>query len=126
MAYARNILIVADGLDYKESYIIPEETEKTIIINDDWIEPAQAKESWFTLYPNPANNYLAVEYKLNILFSNPIFIIRNIKGQSITGFEAQGNKGIKIIDLQNWDAGTYIVSLKSNGGIIQSEKFTKY
>jgi hypothetical protein len=40
--------------------------------------------------------------------------------------EVQNSNGIKIIDLQNWVTGTYIVSLKSNGKIIQSEKFTKY
>jgi len=61
-----------------------------------------------------------------MLFVNPVFVVRNIKGQAITAFEAEGNTGVKIIDLQNWKAGTYIVSLKSKGGMIQSEKFTKY
>jgi len=40
--------------------------------------------------------------------------------------EVQNNNGIKIIDLQNWVTGTYIVYLKTKAGIVQSEKFTKY
>jgi len=127
LVYARNLLILADSLDYTESYLMPEGEEKGTMLNTDWaVSAAMEKETYINLSPNPAKNYLSIEYELNITFANSAIIVNNINGKSLLEIKVRDIAGLKIINLQDWATGIYIVSLKSNGKIIQSEKFTKY
>jgi len=126
-AYTRNILIKTDGLEYHEPYILPDTTtnkSSEIKSNDQysiWSTP-----DYFTLYPNPAGNWLTIEYKSDYYSSNLFIEIISLTGSSVKSFRLKGTHGIKVIDLRNYTSGTYIVILKENGKVLQSAKFVKY
>lgn len=84
------------------------------------------KENWFSLYPNPANDYLTIEYTLDFSFKNAEFIVSDIKGNLVTTISSVKSNGLKIVDINNWVPGIYIVYLKIGAEILQTEKFTKY
>ena len=126
-AYARNILIKTDGLEYHEPYILPDTTtnkSSEIKTNDQY--SIWNTSDYFTLYPNPAGNWLTIEYKSDYYSSNLFIEIISLTGSSVKSFSLKGTHGIKVIDLRNNTSGTYIVILKENGKVLQSAKFVKY
>ena len=46
--------------------------------------------------------------------------------QCQTNTVLRGIRGIKIVDLRDWQTGTYIIRLTANGKTLQNEKFVKF
>lgn len=76
------------------------------------------------LYPNPAHAYFTLEYAINIPGVSAAFVVTDLKGVTKLSFEVPTKAGIKTIDLTSWKPGTYLVSLKWDGIIVQTKKFT--
>ena len=80
----------------------------------------------FKLYPNPAREYVTLEYDMDVETSGAVIEIMNIEGKHIETFMLHGTRGVKVIDLRYLKTGTYIVRLSVNGKTIQSDKLVKY
>ncbi|HEY9115262.1 MAG TPA: T9SS type A sorting domain-containing protein [Bacteroidales bacterium] len=126
-AYCRNILIQVDSLAYSEPYLFPDldEDKSSEVIypgmafNSDIIENNQ----FFKLYPNPAKEYITLEYSLETETGTfEIFTINSIRKQS---FSLSNRQGIKTIDLRGLENGVYLIKLSSKGKLLQTERFVK-
>jgi hypothetical protein len=126
-AYARNLLIYTDGLEYHEPYIEMDTSsrEKSAVYHpvfgNGW-----PQDVYFKLYPNPANEYIALEYDLGYNTENPVVEIVTLSGVHTETFRLPGIQGVKIVDLRDWQTGTYIIRLTANSKTLQNEKFVKF
>jgi hypothetical protein len=127
LAYCRNILIQVDSLGYNEPYLFPDLDEDkssevihpTSIYNNDNIENQQ----YFKLYPNPAKEYITLEYSLETETGTfEIFTINSIRKQTTS---LSSRQGIKTIDLRGLENGVYLIKLLSKDKLLQTEKFVK-
>ncbi len=126
-AYARNLLIYTDGLEYHEPYLeIDTANMKTAKVNSPAPDSYWKQDAYFKLYPNPAREYLTLEYKLDYRTKNPVVEIFTLNGIHVETFRLHGTTGVKIIDLRQWNTGTYIIRLSNNGKTLQNEKFVKF
>lgn len=126
-AYARNLLIYTDGLEYREPYIeIDTSTMKTAAVYNPVFFDEIPQDVYFRLYPNPANEYIALEYDLGHNTENPVVEIVTLSGVHTETFRLRGIRGVKIVDLRGWQTGTYIIRLTANGNTLQNEKFVKF
>jgi len=80
----------------------------------------------FKIFPNPAREYISLEYNTDIGTADAVIEIVDIQGKHMETFRLHGTRGVKVIDLRHWKTGTYIIKLSVNGKTIQSEKFVKY
>jgi len=126
-AYARNILILTDGLVYHEPYLLSDtSSNKSATAKENAYSHFWDEENYFKLYPNPANGYITLEYKLDYGTSKPVVEVISVDGIHVSTFRLFNSTGIKIIDLRDWKCGTYILRLTSNGKMLQSAKFVKF
>ena len=124
-AYCRNILVRVDSLEYSEPYLFPEPIENKA---DEIKKPAvnfnTGSQQYFKLYPNPAKEYITIEYLLET--DSGVFEIYTISGIRKHAFKTNMLQGIKTIDLRGWQSGIYVIKLTSKGKLLQSDKFTKH
>lgn len=123
-AYCRNILIQSDSYEYNEPYLFPYPIEnKADEIKKPAANFAADSQPYFKLYPNPAKEYITVEYSLES--GSSVFEIYSISGIRKHAFKPNMAQGIKTIDLRGWESGIYVIKLTSKGRLLQTEKFTK-
>ncbi|HDO28057.1 MAG TPA: T9SS type A sorting domain-containing protein [Bacteroidetes bacterium] len=126
-AYARNLLIKTDNLLYHEHYLeIDTATMKMTKIYKPVNDNRWKADSYFKLYPNPANGYLTFEYEVDYNSARVVVEIVNLGGIHMETFRLHSNRGVKIVDLRQWKSGTYLVRLIVNGKTLQNEKFVKF
>ena len=73
-------------------------------------EPTSTDES-FRIYPNPASQHLNIEIPASI--SNAIAVITNLDGRHTSTHQLSGFH--TTLDISNFPAGTYVVSILGNG-----------
>ena len=126
-ALARNILIKTGDIVYHEPYILPDTTttKSTKIINPNKYENTET-ENYIKLYPNPANQYLTLEYNIPLNINSAIVEIVTLKGVQTEVFRLRTGWGQKIVDLRTYHAGTYFIRLFLNGKTAENKKFVKF
>lgn len=125
-AYARNLLIYTDELEYHEPYIeIDTSTMKTAAVYNPVFYSEWPQDVYFRLYPNPAKDYITLEYELDYGTTDAVIEIIDLKGVHIETFRLPGLQGVKIVDLRNRKSGIYLIRLTVNGKTLQNEKFVK-
>ncbi|PIQ29980.1 MAG: hypothetical protein COW63_10495 [Bacteroidetes bacterium CG18_big_fil_WC_8_21_14_2_50_41_14] len=93
-AYARNVLILTDGVEYHEPYIFPDtNTNKSTREVDSFDIDYLEKEQYLTLYPNPAHDYMTVEFNLPYGAYNIVAEIVTIQGKPVEIYRLSGNWG---------------------------------
>jgi hypothetical protein len=92
-----------------------------VIVND-FISETYKK---FTLYPNPAKEYITIEYNILLNTDDPVLEIVTLKGLHKEAIRLTTGWGEKIMDLRNYTSGTYLVRLYINGKSVESKKFVK-
>ncbi len=127
-AYCLNILISTDRLVYSEPYTFPDTVStKSTQVNESNIDNSFLKSSDFLrLYPNPAKEYITVEYQLPYSFKDGIIEIFNVNGLKIEVMKLGKSWGQKIIDLRTYKSGSFTIRLRNGGKTLQSIKFIKY
>ncbi len=126
-AYTRNLLIYTNGLLYHEPYIeVDTNILKSAMVHNNIVYNYWSQNATFKLYPNPAREYITIEYNMDIGTAGAVIEIVDIQGKHIEAFRLHGTRGVKVIDLRVWYTGTYIIRLSVNGKTIQSDKFVKY
>lgn len=120
-AQAQGILCFFFDECIAEQLILPDNsTSKQMEI--DKVEPIQ-KEFEFKLYPNPANQWVAVELPLNIFETNETVNISIIDLNGKIVFQTNTSIPLYIWETTDLDAGTYLVNVSlSNGEQIGSQK----
>lgn len=73
------------------------------------------------LSPNPAANWISVEYKLPDGYSEASFVITNALGIKKASICLEGDQGCKVIDLTNMASGIYSCILRC-GSFVKTEK----
>jgi hypothetical protein len=73
--------------------------------------------------PNPAKDYIIVEYELEAPGS-AVIEITDLTGKPVQSVQVANPKDQLTIDTRNWKPGNYIASLKINGKAKETIKFT--
>jgi hypothetical protein len=126
-AYCRNILIHTDGLIYNEPFLLPAtSSNKSTKLEKPFDNFNDDRSDFIKLYPNPAKNYITLEYDLPYGPENVIVQIITITGHQVEVIKLNSLTGQKIIDLRNYRGGSYLIRAWADGKVLQSRKFTKF
>ncbi len=126
-AYCRNMLIRTDGLIYYEPYLLPDtNSNKSVKLETPFTDFDLEQTNYFKLYPNPAYDYITLEYNLPYGSDNVIMEMLNMKGLQLEVARLKYIYGQKVIDLRDYTGGIYVIRLWADGKVLQSTKFTKF
>ena len=124
-AYARNILLALDQSDYEEPVLLPD-ILKAAIAQDEYntlISKANEAPGYIRIKPNPAKDYIIVEYELE-QETNASININDITGNLKIHLNFSNQQDQLTVNTQDWKPGIYIATLKINGKLVESVKFT--
>ena len=120
--YARNLLINAGQLDYTETCHLPVlDQTQSYIINDPETE-AEQKKCYLKVFPNPAWDYVIIEFNTEAFDSQGIIMISDIAGRIIQSRVVPSGHNQVIIEVGNLSKGVYNLTLFINGNVVDTEK----
>ncbi len=114
---ALSLLMLNDAIDYQEPIFYPEEDilPKTDPVSgpEDIIVPDMEREFRFSLYPNPARDYITMNWCIDSpqKAENGKIEIRNASGVRLHVHETRIPCNQKILLLTGWKTGTYTATL---------------
>jgi len=115
-------LLELNGIDtYKEPVYFPDETEPQLRIMQ--CPEEEIKEEKLLLYPNPANEYLVVEYALIEDNQDVSLVITNTNGQVLFNQQLDYAQDELIIITDKFPTGQYFCTLYNKGNILKTDKF---
>ena len=119
-AYARGLLDYFNSSTYSEPLFLPE-----IMMSRKVIVSKGNKEdsSYLKVYPNPAKDFISVDYNLG---EDAVAVIKilNYEGKLIQTIEISESINTKLLSVKDFSQGNYIICLVKNGRIIDSESVT--
>jgi hypothetical protein len=120
--YARNILAAKGLVVYQEPYILPEGEVKSSKIrhksNNVKFDMTKLK-----IYPNPARDYIIIEYTLNTETDNGVIRIYDVNGKALQQIPLENTNDYLVVPVTNLPAGGYLCSIIQNDKPIQSARF---
>jgi hypothetical protein len=123
-AYARNLLIAAKQINYREPIILPVFDETTTANDQEGIE-FQKSNSYMKVYPNPANTFFNVDYDLSSKSGSSIAIkVFNSLGKLMVTEHLAKKKDQIVIYSKDWVPGIYLLALEIEGSVIESKKIS--
>ncbi|PJB56226.1 MAG: hypothetical protein CO098_14530, partial [Bacteroidetes bacterium CG_4_9_14_3_um_filter_41_19] len=123
-AWATNLLnTVDDTLYYKESYLLPTEGNKSVIVKRKRPDIKIFESNKLKVYPNPAKDYVIVEYHLVDDAERVVVKVIDNNGFIRRTIEQENNHGFTVIDAQELETGTYICHVAANGSLVGVVKF---
>jgi len=122
-AWAMNILCTVDTLSYKENYLLPTTGNKTSIVKRKRPDNQVFKNSKLKVYPNPAKDYVIVEYQLAGDADKAVVKIIDNNGFIRQTIEQENSYGFTVIDTRSLETGTYICHVAANGKLVGVAKF---
>ncbi len=123
--YARNILLALNQMEYGEPIILPDMMKSSEAMDEykELLGKAADAPGYIKVQPNPAKDYIIIEYELEKEVVS-VIEIHDISGN----LKFLGNFTIRqdqcTVDTRKWKAGIYIATLKVNSKLIESVKFT--
>jgi len=119
--FARNIRVYLGLSDYEEPYLLPDMNKSTSAE----MEERKIMESlndfhYLKVFPNPAKDYLIIEYILESVQSNAILQLTNMSGKILFTNQLNNKQDQQIIDTRNYKAGNYILSIIVNDKTLES------
>ena len=120
-AYARNLLIIADSMHYNEPIILPHEqpqkmkkpTKKVVL-----------DENVLKVYPNPAQNYFTIEYKLNETAGSAVIEMLDPTGKKLKILPIYDKQNQIVIETKDLLAGIYYIRLIIDGATSKIQKIS--
>lgn len=122
-AWATNLLQTGDTLAYTENYLLPTTGNKTIRVKRRRPNTETFESNRLLVYPNPAKDYVIVEYELAGDVDKVVVKVIDNKGFLRSTIEQQNNHGFTVIDTRNLETGTYICHVAANGKLVGVAKF---
>ncbi len=122
-AYARNILLAMDEIAYQEPILFPNSLKSSEAVEEYENLIETPAPGMLEIYPNPAKDYVIIQYKLDTEKDGKIEI-QDMAGTAkhVLPFTQIQDK-ITLIT-QGWSPGMYIATIKIDGSTIESVKFT--
>jgi len=120
--YARNVLLALGEIAYKEPYIFPHESVKSSKIHHKSTSENQ-NTNLLKVYPNPARDYIIIEYALNIVFDNASVVLYDASGKTIRKFTISKTFDWLVLPLTEFRAGNYIGILRNGTMPVKTAKF---
>lgn len=123
--YARNILLALNLISYDEPILLPDLLKSAEAMNEyrNILSKANDAPARLKAQPNPARDYIIVEYELEKEI-DALIEVRNLAGLVRYSKSATNQQDQFTIDTRNWKAGFYIATLTLNGRLVESVKFT--
>jgi hypothetical protein len=122
-AYARNILLALDEIEYDEPVLFPDFTKSSKAIEEYGklinTKPPQMLE----VYPNPSSGYVIISYNLETEADCSIEI-KDVTGRTVQTLITTGKQDQSTVVTENWKTGLYVVTLLIDGKSKESVKFT--
>jgi|GEM_PF-3017251 len=123
-ALATGLLVKGGHIDFTERIAVPG-TQKAARAYPNNRPPFDHETgSQLQLKPNPAKNYLVIEYDLGEEKAQGIILIRDNKGASVKNLGLHKQVDEITVDLADIPAGMYIVSLYAGNKHIESKKLS--
>ena len=122
-SYARSLLVDYDTLTYNEPIAYPDVFKSAPAANSVYNIFNSGKPDFIKVMPNPAKDYIIIEYELEMRGEAQIRI-SDINGKPIHTVYTNEVHSQKIVNTSNWAQGIYIASLFTNNKLLQSVKFT--
>jgi len=122
-AYIRNILQITDTLKYSEPYILPDLENKSSMVR---IKPERKKyeKNLFKLYPNPASDYVIIEYQLKGTPRKGQILMYNSEGQLVKTMILNDTHDYLVISLKDLKSGTYFYRLVIDDKSVETKKLS--
>jgi hypothetical protein len=123
-AYARGMLVKGGHINYTEQLLLPASYKSSPVYN---IYPSQIKKpetDYLKLFPNPAGNYVILEYDLREIFVNCKVIISDMNGKMVDSFMLKYKQNQIVLNLKNKPNGIYIFNLYAGNELLETEKLT--
>ncbi len=121
--FARNIRLILGLSDYTEPYLLPNFNKSSEL---QWEEQKLRKSledfHYLKVYPNPAKDYIIVEYTLDSDIGQSLLQLTDISGKIIYSQDIVGLKDQKHIDIRHIQAGNYMLSLLVNKTVLETVK----
>jgi len=120
--YARNVLLARGEITYKEPYIFPQGSVKSSKIHHK--NTSENKNTnLLKVYPNPARDYIIIEYALNIGPDNASVVLYDAMGKIIRFMKINNTIDWLVVPLGDIPSGNYIGILKNNDKPLGTVKF---
>ena len=119
---ARNVLVANGILNYSEPIYLAEEF-KLAEADPDKSKNLIRKNSYLSVFPNPASDYIIVSYNLESTAGKSNIRIISLDGKPYYSKDLTGKTNQTILSLSGFSAGAYSIHLISNGEILESCKF---
>jgi hypothetical protein len=123
--YALNTLIDLGEITYDEPIEMPEMLKSAEISDSDIGRNREFNNEprLLKVMPNPAKDYIIVEYDLE-LHREGLIEITDVNGRVVNSVQVLNPKDQITMDTRDWKRGIYIASLKINGRTKETVKFT--
>lgn len=119
-AMVRNLLVATDTLNYREPYVLPDPL-KTGKIRRIRIKKNYDYNS-FDIYPNPANNYVVIDYSSTGFVEDGYIAFIDCNGKTIRSIPIKENHDFLIVPIEDLQNGLYICKFVINNNTIQTQK----
>ena len=124
-AYARNILHWKGVINYKEPILLPENLKSGN--KNPLYKGIDLNKGVIKLFPNPAKDFITVEYNLSDLYREPqkiVIFVNSADGKQVDTRIADNLQDQFILETSTYKPGVYVLSLKVKDKIIHTAKFT--
>ncbi len=118
---ARNILINTGVYNYIEPYILPEEGLKEKRIRRIPVRKYYTEDR-FKLYPNPAGNYLIIEYILQSEIPQGVVNLLDNRGTVVKSFSLTKCHDYIVVETSDLPSGIYYCNFVVDAESVQTEK----
>jgi len=119
---ARGLLIANGLLDYNEPYLTPYLTKSSEIKNS-VKKSVKPTKSLLKVFPNPADDFITIEYNVNIDNAKVIIELSDELGRKVYSQQLVRQLDAIILDTRHYKSGSYFVSLVFDNKIVNSSKF---
>ncbi|MPL80609.1 hypothetical protein SDC9_26510 [bioreactor metagenome] len=116
-AAAQSLMVAHKLLEYEEPYLVPDLT-KSMEVKEPKAKPAVDKSNLLKVYPNPANEFITIEYNAGSEENQLMIEVIDEKGRLVYNTNLTRRIDQIIIDTRNFKSGNYIIRLVSGSKCI--------
>jgi len=123
-ACARNLLYVAGLIEYEEPVILPEEELKSSEANNNNTINKSKNPGLIKVFPNPAGDYFIIDYDTEGYTGEISIKVSDMTGKLLFINTYTLKRNQVVLNVEDWNAGVYNISLLVNGNAIKNEKIS--
>lgn len=122
--FARNIRKHIGLSSYSEPYIFPDYNKSSASeYEEQKILQSMTEFKYLNIFPNPAKDYLNIEYQIDNKFNKAFIQITNLSGKILYSQQIHQMMDSKIIDTRGFISGNYLMTIIVDGKALESINF---